>query len=44
MYLAGKLGSGALPASTHAKKIGKEGEQFTLIDNAGAVALAKAES
>ncbi|RDB18567.1 Oxidoreductase HTATIP2 [Hypsizygus marmoreus] len=38
---AGKLGSAALPAAAKAAKAGKADAQFTLIDNAGALALAK---
>ncbi|KAF5379504.1 hypothetical protein D9615_006483 [Tricholomella constricta] len=37
---AGKLGSSALPASVRATEEGKEGTSFTVIDNAGALALA----
>ncbi|KAJ7230658.1 hypothetical protein GGX14DRAFT_411688 [Mycena pura] len=37
ILLAGKNGSAAL---AHATKAGKDGEQFTLIDNSGALALA----
>lgn len=37
---AGKLGSSVLPASAQARKEGNEGASFTLIDNAGAIALA----
>jgi hypothetical protein len=39
---AGKLGSAALPAAAQVTKAGKEGAEFSLIANAGALGLAKA--
>lgn len=41
IVLAGRLGSSALPAAANATKAGKEGEQFTVVGNAGAISLAK---
>lgn len=38
---AGRLGSSALPASAQATQSGKEGATFTVINNPGAIALAK---
>lgn len=38
---AGKLGSAALPPAAEATKAGKEGAEFTLITNSGALGLAK---
>ncbi|EIW75204.1 hypothetical protein CONPUDRAFT_132147 [Coniophora puteana RWD-64-598 SS2] len=40
---AGRLGVAGLPASAQAEKAGKEGAWFTLINNAGAINLGKAD-
>jgi hypothetical protein len=37
----GTLGVGALPASAHAFKAGESGKQFTVVGNAGLLALAE---
>jgi len=44
MRIAGEVGSEGLPAVTGAKKMGKEKDTFTVIDNKGAIALAKTET
>ncbi|KAJ7780281.1 hypothetical protein DFH07DRAFT_468760 [Mycena maculata] len=41
LVLAGQLGAAGLPAVAGAKQAGKDGARFTVIGNAGAVALAK---
>lgn len=41
---AGKVGSSGLPTAAQATKAGKEGAPFTVIGNAGAIALAKEAS
>lgn len=40
---AGRLGSEALPPVALSKTVGKEGAKYTLIENAGALGLAKYE-
>jgi oxidoreductase len=44
MRIAGELGSAGLPAAAGAKTIGKDKATFTMIDNKGAIALAKTET
>lgn len=41
MCTAGKLGSQGLPDVAGATQIGKDGAKFTVINNAGALGLAK---
>jgi len=41
MLKAGVSGSASLPSAAHAAREGKEGAQYTVIRNAGAIALAK---
>jgi len=44
MFIAGKLGSSALPAVAQATKAGKSDAPFTVIGNSGSIALAKTEN
>ncbi|TFK39753.1 hypothetical protein BDQ12DRAFT_711861 [Crucibulum laeve] len=41
VYMAGKLGSDALPPAAQASKVNKEGISYTVIPNSGAIALAE---
>ena len=41
MYLAGKLGSEGIPPAVKPSERGDEGRRFTVIDNVGALELAK---